>query len=87
MRLLGISGSLGQGSRTSLVIRCLLDAAAQDHGIETEPLEVSRPGLAFCDGRPLDASYDFGALHAADVGPDGVECLEAHLPAGSLGAS
>jgi len=23
-------------------------------------------------------------LHAADVGPDGVRCLEAHLPAGSL---
>jgi len=25
-----------------------------------------------------------GTLHAADVGPDGVRCLEAHLPAGSL---
>ena len=24
-------------------------------------------------------------LHAADVGPNGVTCLEAHLPAGSLG--
>lgn len=23
-------------------------------------------------------------LHGADVGPDGVTCLEAHLPAGSL---
>jgi quercetin dioxygenase-like cupin family protein len=27
-----------------------------------------------------------GTLHAAEVGPDGVECLEAHLPAGALGA-
>ena len=27
-----------------------------------------------------------GTLHAADVGPGGVECLEAHLPAGSLRA-
>ena len=27
-----------------------------------------------------------GTRHAADVGPAGVECLEAHLPAGSLGA-
>lgn len=26
-----------------------------------------------------------GTLHAADVGPQGVTCLEAHLPAGTLG--
>jgi quercetin dioxygenase-like cupin family protein len=26
-----------------------------------------------------------GTLHGADVGEDGVSCLEAHLPAGSLG--
>jgi hypothetical protein len=26
-----------------------------------------------------------GTAHAADVGPDGVTCLEAHLPSGSLG--
>ena len=26
-----------------------------------------------------------GTLHGADVGEDGVTCLEAHLPAGSLG--
>jgi quercetin dioxygenase-like cupin family protein len=25
-----------------------------------------------------------GTLHGADVGPDGVTCLEAHVPAGSL---
>jgi quercetin dioxygenase-like cupin family protein len=25
-----------------------------------------------------------GTLHAASVGPDGVDCLEAHLPVGSL---
>lgn len=28
-----------------------------------------------------------GTLHGADVGPDGVTCLEAHLAAGSLGRS
>ncbi len=28
-----------------------------------------------------------GTLHAASVGPAGVLCLEAHLPAGSLGAT
>jgi quercetin dioxygenase-like cupin family protein len=27
-----------------------------------------------------------GTLHGATVGPDGVRCLEAHLPAGSLPA-
>lgn len=27
-----------------------------------------------------------GTLHGADVGPAGVTCLEAHLPAGTLGA-
>ena len=27
-----------------------------------------------------------GTLHAADVGAEGVTCLEAHLPRGSLGA-
>jgi hypothetical protein len=26
-----------------------------------------------------------GTLHGADVGADGVTCLEAHLPAGALG--
>jgi hypothetical protein len=26
-----------------------------------------------------------GTRHAAEVGPDGVTCLEAHLPSGSLG--
>ena len=26
-----------------------------------------------------------GTLHGADVGPAGVTCLEAHLPAGALG--
>jgi quercetin dioxygenase-like cupin family protein len=26
-----------------------------------------------------------GTVHAADVGPDGVRCLEGHLPAGALG--
>lgn len=28
-----------------------------------------------------------GTLHAATVGGDGVTCLEAHLPAGTLGAT
>jgi quercetin dioxygenase-like cupin family protein len=28
-----------------------------------------------------------GTLHAASVGPDGVTCLEAHLPAGTLAAA
>ena len=28
-----------------------------------------------------------GTVHGADVGADGVTCLEAHLPAGSLGSN
>ena len=35
-------------------------------------------------GDRLDLPAD--TLHGADVGADGVTCLEAHLPAGSLGS-
>jgi hypothetical protein len=35
-------------------------------------------------GDRLDLPAD--TLHGADVGPSGVTCLEAHLPAGTLGA-
>lgn len=38
--------------------------------------------LAFGDRLDLPA----GTSHDAIVGPEGVTCLEAHLPAGSLGA-
>ena len=44
-------------------------------------------------GRDLDLSagdrldLPAGTLHGADVGPSGVTCLEAHVPAGTLEAA
>jgi MsuE subfamily FMN reductase len=58
MRVLGISGSLSQGSRTSTVIREVLQAAAAQGDVETELLEVSQRQLVFCDGRPPDKYED-----------------------------
>lgn len=39
--------------------------------------------VSLAEGDRLDLPA--GTLHAAVVGPSGVECLEAHLPAGRLG--
>lgn len=55
MLLLGISGSLSRGSRTSRLIQEVLDEASQQTGVETELLEISQAALAFCDGRSPDA--------------------------------
>ena len=44
-----------------------------EHGVSVELAEGDRLDLPA------------GTEHAATVGNDGVECLEAHLPAGSLG--
>lgn len=44
------------------------------------PGRGERVGLAVGDRLDLPA----GTRHDATVGPDGVTCLEAHLPAGSL---
>jgi MsuE subfamily FMN reductase len=55
MRLLGISGSLSRGSRTSRLIQEVLDGAAQEPGVTAELLEISTSGAIFCDGRPPDA--------------------------------
>jgi len=44
------------------------------------PVVDAAHGLAAGDRLELPA----GILHAADIGPDGVRCLEVHLPAGSL---
>ncbi|WP_201842301.1 NAD(P)H-dependent oxidoreductase [Microvirga zambiensis] len=55
MRLLGISGSPSQGSRTTRLIQQVLDAAAQQADVETELLEVVSSGAILCDGRPPEA--------------------------------
>jgi len=57
MRLLGISGSLSRGSRTSRLIQEVLDRAAGESGVEVELLEISTSGVVLCDGR-LPETYD-----------------------------
>jgi MsuE subfamily FMN reductase len=52
MRLLGISGSPSQGSRTGRLIREVLDWAGREPGVETNLLEVATSGIVLCDGRP-----------------------------------
>ena len=66
MRLIGISGSLSRGSRTSRVIQHVLDAAAGCGQVETELLEVSQRDLVFCDGRRPDA-YDGDTRRVIDL--------------------
>ena len=53
-------------------------------GSITFHLPELRRHVALASGDRLDLPAQ--TLHGADVGPDGVTCLEAHLPAGSLGA-
>lgn len=55
MKLLGISGSLTPTSRTSEVIRLVLDeAAAFDSTVEGELLDLRSYRVGFCDGRDPD---------------------------------
>jgi MsuE subfamily FMN reductase len=51
MRIVGLSGSPTQGSRTSLLITRTLAAARQHAGVETDLIELSQRRLVFCDGR------------------------------------
>lgn len=51
-------------------------------GSITFRLPLTREAYQLTPGDRLDLPA--ATLHAADVGPDGVRCLEAHLPAGSL---
>ena len=66
--------------------------AAHDHGYD-KVIVVERGSIRFAlpvtgDAHDLDAGdrleLPAGTSHAALVGPAGVTCLEAHLPAGSL---
>ena len=66
---------------------------AHDHGydkvivVERGSIRFGLPGL----GRSVDLDagdrldLPAGTTHDAVVGPDGVACLEAHLPSGALG--
>jgi hypothetical protein len=75
--------------------------SAHDHGYD-KVIVVARGSISFGVRGPVDDGSATGApialaagdrlelpagtSHDAVVGPEGVTCLEAHLPAGSLGA-
>ena len=68
--------------------------AAHEHGYD-KVIAVARGSIRFglpADGRAVELGVGdrlelpAGTLHDAEVGPSGVTCLEAHLPAGTLGA-
>lgn len=68
--------------------------APHNHGYD-KVLVATRGSITFHlidDGRDVRLSegerleLPAGTTHGATVGPDGVDCLEAHLPAGSLPA-
>lgn len=72
MRLLGISGSPSEGSRTVAAIRLVLDEAARlDPDVQPDLLEIRRHDVAFCDGRRPE-QYEGGTRAVIDsvVGAD-----------------
>jgi len=56
-----------------------------DHGSITFHLVELGRDVVLREGERLELPA--GTLHAASVGTDGVRCLEAHLPAGTLAAA
>ncbi|HEY4634085.1 MAG TPA: hypothetical protein VIH00_09235 [Candidatus Limnocylindrales bacterium] len=70
--------------------------SAHDHGYD-KVIVVARGSISFGVRGPVGGSpialaagdrleLPAGTSHDAVVGPEGVTCLEAHLPAGSIGA-
>ncbi|HEY0278301.1 MAG TPA: NADPH-dependent FMN reductase [Solirubrobacterales bacterium] len=71
VQLLGISGSVGGGARTTALVDALMEAAAATGGVATETVDLHALGLPFCDGRapddyPEPAGDLFAKLAAAD---------------------
>ncbi|HEY5334289.1 MAG TPA: NAD(P)H-dependent oxidoreductase [Solirubrobacterales bacterium] len=70
IRLLGISGSVGSGARTTALVAALLKAAEGTGSVATETVDLHALQLPFCDGRaperyPEPASGLFEKLAAA----------------------
>ena len=63
----------------------LAERARRDMGLEAG--DSARPDLGMSAELELGDRLDLpaGTRHDADVGPRGVTCLEAHVPAGTLG--
>jgi FMN reductase len=54
--LLGISGSVGSGRRTTALVRAVLESAvAADPALVADVVELQQVALPVCDGRPPDA--------------------------------
>lgn len=73
MKVLAISGSLTQGSRTHAAVSVALQGAAQEAGVKTALLDLRGRDLQFCDGRPVE-QYNADTQEAIAL-VEGAECL------------
>ncbi len=76
------SWSNGPGDRYAPHEHAYDKVLAVEHGSIVFGLPAERRTIELAAGDRLDLPA--GTPHDASVGPDGVVCLEAHLPAGSL---
>jgi len=56
--LLGVAGSVSEGSKTRAAVEVALDAAAETHDVDIEVLHLAEHDLVTADGRGLDAYED-----------------------------
>ena len=63
---------------------CLRQDPCRDRGRRSPSTFRSSAAMCSC-WPPTGCDLPAGTLHSADVGADGVTCLEGHVPAGSLG--
>lgn len=54
--VVGLSGSLREGSYTSMAVKIALEAA-QEAGVQTEFIDLNKYSLVFCDGRREERTY------------------------------
>ncbi|WP_200531442.1 NAD(P)H-dependent oxidoreductase [Halorubrum sp. LN27] len=64
--LLGIVGSVSADSRTRTAVEVALDAAAAEHGVDTEILHLAEYDLDTADGRGID-NYEGDTAAALDL--------------------
>ncbi|UCH64641.1 MAG: NAD(P)H-dependent oxidoreductase [Ignavibacterium sp.] len=54
--VVGLSGSLREGSYTSMAVKIALEAA-QEAGVQTDFIDLNKYSLVFCDGRREESTY------------------------------
>ncbi|PAU84917.1 NADPH-dependent FMN reductase [Halorubrum salipaludis] len=64
--LLGIVGSVSADSRTRTAVEVALDAAAAEHGVDTEILHLAEYDLDTADGRGID-NYEVDTAEALEL--------------------